>query len=55
VPDRAEAIADAARGALPGDVLSILGRGNIVEAIHDRRVGDRDSLSQVFESGRVSA
>ena len=40
VPDRAEAIADAARGALPGDVVSVLGRGNVVEAIHDRKVGD---------------
>ena len=54
VPDRAEAIADAARGALPGDVVSVLGRGNVVEAIHDRKVGDRESLSEVFEGRRVT-
>jgi hypothetical protein len=55
VPDRAEAIADATRGALPGDVVSILGRGNVVEAIHDRKVDDRESLSRVFEGRGVSA
>jgi UDP-N-acetylmuramoylalanine-D-glutamate ligase len=52
VPDRTEAIANAVRGALPGDVVAILGRGNVVESIHDRKVDDRDSLSRVFEGRR---
>jgi UDP-N-acetylmuramoylalanine--D-glutamate ligase len=55
VPDRAEAIADVTRGALPGDVVSVLGRGNVVEAIHDRKVDDRESLSRVLEGRGVSA
>jgi UDP-N-acetylmuramoyl-L-alanyl-D-glutamate--2,6-diaminopimelate ligase len=49
VPDRTEAIENAVRGALPGDVVSILGRGNVVEAIRDRKVDDRGSLSQVLD------
>jgi UDP-N-acetylmuramoylalanine--D-glutamate ligase len=52
VPDRTEAIENVVRGALPGDVVSILGRGNVVEAIRDRKVDDRGSLFQVFEGRR---
>jgi UDP-N-acetylmuramoyl-L-alanyl-D-glutamate--2,6-diaminopimelate ligase len=52
VPDRTEAIANAVRGALPGDVVAVLGRGNVVEAIHDRKVDDRGSLSAAIEGRR---
>jgi UDP-N-acetylmuramoylalanine--D-glutamate ligase len=49
VTDREEGITTALRGARPGDVVSILGRGNIVEAVHDRKLDDRTSLYQLIE------
>ena len=52
VPDRAEAIANVVGGARPGDVVSVLGRGNVVEAIHDAKVDDRGSLSPDARGGR---
>ncbi len=47
VPDREEAIATALRGAMPGDVVSILGRGNVVESIHNGKADDRAALYRV--------
>ena len=52
IPDREEALANAIRRASPGDVVSIMGRGNIVESIHDCKADDRGTLRRVAESDR---
>jgi UDP-N-acetylmuramoylalanine--D-glutamate ligase len=50
VPNREEAIATALRGAMRGDVVSILGRGNVVESIHSGKVDDRGALYRVLRA-----
>lgn len=52
IPDREEALAIAIHGARPGDVVSVLGRGNVVESIHDTRADDRQMLRRVAEADR---
>jgi UDP-N-acetylmuramyl tripeptide synthase len=47
VPDREEAIATAMRTAMPVDVVSVLGRGNVVESIDNGKAEDRDALHRV--------
>ncbi len=54
-PNRERAFAAALRGAEPGDVVSILGRGNVVEALKDQRIDDRTALFRQFEVGGVGA
>jgi UDP-N-acetylmuramoyl-L-alanyl-D-glutamate--2,6-diaminopimelate ligase len=44
VAERERAIDAALREARPGDVVAILGRGNLVEAVTDRKVDDRSVL-----------
>jgi UDP-N-acetylmuramoyl-L-alanyl-D-glutamate--2,6-diaminopimelate ligase len=44
IPDREEAIAAALDGAGRGDVVAVMGRGNIVEAVHDAKADDREVL-----------
>jgi UDP-N-acetylmuramoyl-L-alanyl-D-glutamate--2,6-diaminopimelate ligase len=44
VPDRGEAIAVAFQGMSDGDVIAVLGRGNVVETIHNRKLDDRGEL-----------
>jgi UDP-N-acetylmuramyl tripeptide synthase len=53
VPNREEAIATVLRGAQQGDVVSILGRGNVVEALGDQKVDDRTTLSRQLAVGGV--
>jgi UDP-N-acetylmuramyl tripeptide synthase len=53
VPNREEAIATVLRGARPGDVVSILGRGNVVEAVGDQKVDDRTTLFKQLAVGSV--
>jgi len=48
VPDREEAIATALRDSAPADVVSVLGRGNIVESIHNGKADDREALYRVL-------
>jgi UDP-N-acetylmuramoylalanine--D-glutamate ligase len=55
VPDREEAIAVALRGALPGDVVALLGRGNVVESIHYGKADDRKALYRVARADRRRA
>jgi UDP-N-acetylmuramoylalanine-D-glutamate ligase len=50
VPDRKRAIATALDDALPGDVVSILGRGNVVETMHDGKIDDRAMLYEVVRA-----
>jgi UDP-N-acetylmuramoyl-L-alanyl-D-glutamate--2,6-diaminopimelate ligase len=52
-PNRERAFATALRGAGPGDVVSILGRGNVVEMLKDQRVDDRTALLRQFGFGGV--
>ncbi len=52
IPDREEALANAIRGARPGDVVSVLGRGNVVESIHNGKADDREALHRVAEADR---
>jgi UDP-N-acetylmuramoylalanine-D-glutamate ligase len=47
VPDREEAIATAMRIAGLGDVVSVLGRGNVVESIDNGKAEDREALHRV--------
>ena len=52
IPVREEAFANAIRGARRGDVVSVLGRGNVVESIHDTKADDREALHRVAEADR---
>ena len=51
VTGREQAIASALRGADPGDVVAVLGRGNVVEVIHSVRIDDRTVLRRLAASG----
>jgi UDP-N-acetylmuramoylalanine-D-glutamate ligase len=53
VPNREEAIATVLRGAQHGDVVSNLGRGNVVEALGDQKVDDRTTLYKQLAVGGV--
>lgn len=48
---REQAIASALRGADQGDVVAVLGRGNVVDVIHSARIDDRTVLRRVAASG----
>ncbi len=47
VSDRRDAIRLALRQGRPGDVVIILGRGDVSEATHDRRVDDRGTVAEL--------
>ena len=48
---REQAIASALRGADPGDVVAVLGRGNVVEAVSNDSIDDRTVLRRLAASG----
>jgi UDP-N-acetylmuramoylalanine--D-glutamate ligase len=47
VSDREEALADAIHSAGPGDVVAVMGRGNVIESIHDGKAEDRGTLRRI--------
>jgi UDP-N-acetylmuramoylalanine-D-glutamate ligase len=51
VPDRREAIASALDGAAAGDVVVVMGRGNVVESIHSSRYEDRSTIQELLGAG----
>ncbi|HEY7256634.1 MAG TPA: Mur ligase family protein [Solirubrobacterales bacterium] len=53
IPERAGAIAAAFRGSAEGDVIALLGRGNVVETIHGVKVDDRGVLYRLAGAHRA--
>ncbi len=47
IGDREEALADAVRSARPGDVVAVMGRGNVIESIHGVKAEDRETLRRI--------
>ncbi len=52
IPDREEAIAAALEIAGEADVVAVLGRGNVVESVHDKKVDDREVLHRLARAHR---
>lgn len=50
VEDREEAIASALNATEPGDVVGVLGRGNVVESIDNGKADDRAALHRVLRA-----
>ena len=52
ITDREEALADAVRSAGPGDVVAVMGRGNVIESVHGGKAEDRETLRRIAREDR---
>ena len=52
ITDREEALADAVHSAEPGDVIAVMGRGNVIESIHGGKAEDRETLRRIARGDR---